>query len=175
MNNNLILDPTYSDAYWQRHIMQLRLDRIQDALSDLDSITYSSKFYLSAFHAKAKIYQCLGLTKKAIINYSIVIKLAPGCVDAYVNRAFLFEICNEISLSNEDYRIVRRLDSNYEWAYLNHAKYSFKLQFWSDAAVAFKKLQWLNPENSDYYLYAGRAYASLLNYQQAFDVIFFKI
>jgi tetratricopeptide (TPR) repeat protein len=47
--------------------------------------------------------------------------------------------------------------------------YSFQRQLWSDCITEFTKLIWINPENSEYYIYRGRSNASLSFYNEALE------
>lgn len=114
------------------------------------------------------------MLKQAIINYSSVIKLKPDSSDAYSNRAALFEAKNELSFANEDYRILRGMDPYNERALYNLATYSFSKHIWNDSIAAFAKLHILLPENSSYLVYKGRAFAAMLKFSDAFDVIHSK-
>jgi Tfp pilus assembly protein PilF len=69
----------------------LRNGNIAAALKDLDSITDTNRQHFGAFQAKARIYQELGITKLAVVNFSQVIKLKPDDADGYLQRATLFE------------------------------------------------------------------------------------
>ncbi|KAI8896697.1 hypothetical protein BC833DRAFT_596500 [Globomyces pollinis-pini] len=154
-------DPFNSDGLWHRHQLYLRYNDAESALRDLNAITENNRVHLAAFQAKARIYQALGLYKLAIVNYSTVIRLKNDSPDAYFNRACLFEIENEITFANEDYRIVRMLDPNNDQAIHNLAMYSFQRQLWSDAISENTKLILINPENAQAYMYRGRSYAAL--------------
>ncbi|KAJ2995748.1 cytochrome c oxidase subunit 1 [Globomyces sp. JEL0801] len=143
---NLLIDeskvpiPAY---HRKRGALYSRMEKFNRAMEDLDlAIQY-------------------GLYKLAIVNYSTVIRLKNDSPDAYFNRACLFEIENEITFANEDYRIVRMLDPNNDQAIHNLAMYSFQRQLWSDAISENTKLILINPENAQAYMYRGRSYAAL--------------
>ena len=126
---------------------------------------------MGAFLIKARVYQALGIHKLAIINYSSVIKLKPDSVDAYFNRALLFEAMGDSTFANEDYRILRGLDPNNEAALYNLAQYNFQKKLWNDSLNAFTKLITINPENSDYHVYKARIYAHLARFKESFDCL----
>jgi tetratricopeptide (TPR) repeat protein len=162
-------DPFHSDGLWHRHQLYLRYNDAFSALADLDSLTENNKVHLAAFQAKARIYQALGMYKYAIVNYATVIRLKPDNPDAYFNRALLFEIEDEVTFANEDFRAVRLLDPTNEVAIHNLAMYSFQKQLWSDCIGEFSKLIMFNPENADYFMYRGRSYASMSFFVEALE------
>jgi tetratricopeptide (TPR) repeat protein len=162
-------DPFNSDGLWHRHQLYLRYNDAASALADLDALTENNKVHLGAFQAKARIYQALGMYKLALMNYGTVIRLKADNPDAYFNRALLFEVEDEIASANEDYRAVRLLDPTNEVAIHNLAMYSFQKQLWSDCILEYSKLIIFNPENADYYMFRGRAYASMSLFVQALE------
>jgi tetratricopeptide (TPR) repeat protein len=169
LDNAIQYDQFNSDGLWHRHQLYLRYNDGSSALADLDSLTENNKVHLGAFQAKARIYQALGMYKLATVNYGTVIRLKPDNPDAYFNRALLFEVDDEITFANEDYRAVRLLDPTNEVAIHNLAMYSFQKQLWSDCISEYSKLILFNPESADYYMFRGRAYASMSFYVEALE------
>lgn len=110
------------------------------------------------------------MTKSAIVNYSTLIRLKPESVDAYFNRARIFEQRNELSYAEEDFKQVRTLDPSNEDAVFNQAMSAFRKKLWIDCLVSFKKLQFLDPDNSDYHVYKGRVNANMGRFTEAFEV-----
>ncbi|KAH9251261.1 hypothetical protein BASA81_010883 [Batrachochytrium salamandrivorans] len=171
LNIGVKYDEFNSDAYWHRHQLYLRHNDVENALRDLNSITDNNKMHLGAFQSKARIYQALGIIKLAIVNYSAVIRLKVDGADGYYNRACLFEMENEMVYANEDFRMVRSLDPSNSHAIYNEAIDSFQKQLWEDSVQAFSKLIALNGENSQAFMYRGRAYASVAKFENALDDI----
>ena len=61
------------------------------AINDLDRITELNNTHLGAYWAKARAYHESGLTKQAIANWSMLVRLKPENADGYFQRACLYE------------------------------------------------------------------------------------
>ncbi|XP_053451894.1 tetratricopeptide repeat protein 6 [Nycticebus coucang] len=170
----ILLEPLFLNAYWHRHFIYLFQDKIEEALDDLNFINKYDKNNTEAYLSKAEIFKGKKNITMAILNYSQAIKCRPTDADIYFRRAEMYEIENRI-LAIDDYSKCIYYDPKRTDALLKRGLYYFEYENWVAAIQDFTGLLKIDPHNSEARIYRGRAYYKRNLYMQATQDFSFAI
>lgn len=91
LNRAISIQPTFSDAYWHRHLLFLVQRDQKRALEDLSLLLKYNKKHYNAFRSKAALLLKKGDLSSAVYNMSQAIALHPNDSDSYFIRARMYE------------------------------------------------------------------------------------
>eukprot|EP01135_Chromosphaera_perkinsii_P011859 Nk52_evm2s2514 gene=Nk52_evmTU2s2514 len=168
-------EPSFTNAYFHRHILySLNLEELK-ALDDLDVVLKLQPSHRTAYRFKADIQRRKGLIRLAISSYSNAVKNDPTDSGSYYQRGLLYENEGEISLALWDYEQVMKLNPLNLEATMRHAMYSFSNGHWMDALDDLGNVLKNDPTNVEAYLYRGKAYAKIEDFKRAVEDMTYAI
>ncbi len=83
--------PTFSDAYWHRHLLFLIQGDYKKALEDLTHLLKQNKKHFGALRSKAALLIKKGDLSSAVYNISQAIVIHPNDPELYFARAEIYE------------------------------------------------------------------------------------
>ncbi|KAM8780252.1 tetratricopeptide repeat protein 6 [Rhynchonycteris naso] len=162
----ILLEPLFLNAYWHRHLIYLYQDKINEALDDLNYINKYNKNNAEAYLSKAEIFRKKNDFILAIVNYTQAIKCRPMDADLYFRRGEMYEITNKV-LAIDDFSKCIFYDSQRIDALLKRGMFYYENENWNSAIQDFTALLNIEPQNSQARTYRGRAYFKRCFYKQA--------
>ncbi|XP_014647570.1 PREDICTED: tetratricopeptide repeat protein 6 [Ceratotherium simum simum] len=162
----ILLEPLFLNAYWHRHFIYLFQDKINEALDDLNYINKHNKNNAEAYLSKAEIFRRKKDVTLAILNYTQAIKCKPTDADLYFRRGEMHEIANKI-LAIDDFSKCIFYDPKRTDALLKRGMFYYENENWIAATQDFTALLNIDPQNSQARTRRGRAYFKRHLYKQA--------
>ncbi|KAM5336951.1 tetratricopeptide repeat protein 6 [Glossophaga mutica] len=162
----ILLEPLFLNAFWHRHLIYLFQDKINEALDDLNYINKYNKNNAEAYLSKAEIYRKKKDITLAILNYTQAIKCKPTDADMYFRRGEMYEIANRV-LAMDDFSKCIFYDPTRTDALLKRGMFYYENESWNSAIQDFTALLARDPKNSQARTYRGRAYFKRRLYKQA--------
>ncbi|XP_045704501.1 tetratricopeptide repeat protein 6 [Phyllostomus hastatus] len=162
----ILLEPLFLNAFWHRHLIYLFQDKINEALDDLNYINKYNKNSAEAYLSKAEIYRKKKDITLAILNYTQAIKCKPTDADIYFRRGEMYEITNRV-LAMDDFAKCIFYDPTRTDALLKRGMFYYENESWNSAIQDFTALLDREPKNSQARTYRGRAYFKRHLYKQA--------
>ncbi|XP_019500217.1 PREDICTED: tetratricopeptide repeat protein 6 [Hipposideros armiger] len=153
----ILLEPLFLNAYWHRHLIYLFQDKIDEALDDLNYINKCNKNNAEAYFSKAEIFRGKKDITLAILNYTQAIKCKPMDADMYFRRGEMYEITNKV-LAIDDFSKCIFYDPKRIDALLKRGMFYYENGNWNAAIQDFTALLHVDPQNSEARTYRGRAY-----------------
>jgi tetratricopeptide (TPR) repeat protein len=167
----LLLNPTFSQAYYMRGMAYSRLDQFDQALDDLNqALVYpqsSEQITGLIYNDRALIYMLQDDAEAALEDLDAAITAAPDLPDAYLRRAqiYLFEERYEEALV--DYDKLIELAPEFSQGYAGRAVTNISLGNLDAALVDYDRLIELEPENAGAYASRSIIHAQEANYDAA--------
>ncbi|KAM6181649.1 tetratricopeptide repeat protein 6 [Erethizon dorsatum] len=162
----ILLEPLFLNAYWHRHFIYLFQDKINEALNDLNFINKYNKNNADVYLSKAEIYRKSNNITLTILNYSQAIKCRPTDADIYFRRGEVYEIENRV-LAIDDFSKCIFYDPKRTDALLKRGKFYSQNENWISAIQDFTTLLNIEQQNSEAWTYRGKAYFKRHLYKQA--------
>ncbi|XP_054431974.1 tetratricopeptide repeat protein 6 [Pteronotus mesoamericanus] len=162
----ILLEPLFLNAYWHRHLIYLFQDKINEALDDLNYINKYNKNNAEAYLSKAEIFRKKRDITLAILNYTQAIKCKPTEADVYFRRGEMYEITNRV-LAIDDFSKCIFYDPKRTDALLKRGMFYYENENWNAAIQDFTTLLAIDPQSSQARTYRGRAYFKRQLYKQA--------
>ncbi|GAB5572808.1 tetratricopeptide repeat protein 6 isoform X3 [Prionailurus iriomotensis] len=162
----ILLEPLFLNAYWHRHFIYLFQDKINEALDDLNYVNKYNKNNAEAYLSKAEIFRGRKDITLAILNYTQAIKCKPTDADIYFRRGEMYEIANKV-LAIDDFSKCIFYDPKRTDALLKRGMFYYENENWISAIQDFTALLNIDPQNSQARTYRGRAYFKRQFYKQA--------
>ncbi|XP_031524034.1 tetratricopeptide repeat protein 6 isoform X4 [Papio anubis] len=162
----MLLEPLFLNAYWQRHLIYLFQDKINEALDDLNYIHKYNKNNTEAYLSKAEIYRGKKDVTMAILNYTQAIKCRPTDADIYFRRGEMYEIANKV-LAIDDFSKCIFYDPKRTDALLKRGLFYYENENWFAAIEDFTALLNIDHQNSQARTYRGIAYVKRKFYKEA--------
>nr|KAF6488202.1 tetratricopeptide repeat domain 6 [Rousettus aegyptiacus] len=162
----ILLEPLFLNAYWHRHLIYLFQDKISEALDDLNYINKYNKNNAEAYLSKAEIFRSKNDITLAILNYTQAIKCKPMDADMYFRRGEMYEITNKV-LAIDDFSKCIFYDPQRIDALLKRGLFYYENENWNAAIQDFTALLNVEPQNSQARTYRGRAYFKRCLYKLA--------
>ncbi|KAM7154759.1 tetratricopeptide repeat protein 6 [Molossus nigricans] len=162
----ILLEPLFLNAYWHRHLIYLFQDKVHEALDDLNYINKYNKNNAEAYLSKAEIYRGKKDITLAILNYTQAIKCKPTDADIYFRRGEMYEITNKL-LAIDDFSTCILYDPKRIDALLKRGMFYYENENWNAAIQDFTALLNVDPQSSQARTYRGKAYFKRHLYKQA--------
>ncbi|XP_042845521.1 tetratricopeptide repeat protein 6 isoform X1 [Panthera tigris] len=162
----ILLEPLFLNAYWHRHFIYLFQDKINEALDDLNYVNKYNKNNAEAYLSKAEIFRGRKDITLAILNYTQAIKCKPTDADIYFRRGEMYEIANKV-LAIDDFSKCIFYDPKRTDALLKRGMFYYENENWISAIQDFTALLNIDPQNSQARTHRGRAYFKRQFYKQA--------
>ena len=89
LNTAIRIDPGFTDALYNRGIVNDRLQDFENALKDFTVCINSNPYYTDAYFGRGNIFRQMGNTDNAIKDFSTVIRLDKNNAGAWNNRAIV--------------------------------------------------------------------------------------
>ena len=103
------LDPRFTLALKSRGAAYLKLDKIQEAIADLNTVIEIAPDNARAFHMRGLAYNKSGDFDKALVDFNQALELNPDYGTAYYSRATLHNKMGHPDLATEDIQMVTQL------------------------------------------------------------------
>ncbi|XP_033621036.1 tetratricopeptide repeat protein 6 isoform X3 [Fukomys damarensis] len=162
----ILLEPLFLNAYWHRHFIYLFEDKINEALDDLNYISKYNKNNADVYLSKAEIYRKNNNITLSILNYTQAIKCTPTDADIYFRRGEMYEKENLV-LAIDDFSKCIFHDPKRTDALLKRGKFYYENENWTSAIQDFTALLNIEPQNSEAWTYRGKAHFKRHLYKQA--------
>ncbi|XP_047719297.1 tetratricopeptide repeat protein 6 isoform X3 [Prionailurus viverrinus] len=143
----ILLEPLFLNAYWHRHFIYLFQDKINEALDDLNYVNKYNKNNAEAYLSKAEIFRGRKDITLAILNYTQAIKCKPTDADIYFRRGEMYEIANKV-LAIDDFSKCIFYDPKRTDALLKRGMFYYENENWISAIQDFTALLNIDPQNS---------------------------
>uniref|UniRef100_A0A8C3YDX3 Tetratricopeptide repeat domain 6 n=1 Tax=Catagonus wagneri TaxID=51154 RepID=A0A8C3YDX3_9CETA len=166
LQETILLEPLFLNAYWHRHFIYLFQDKINEALDDLNYISKYNKNNAEAYFSRAEIFRGKKEIALAILNYTQAIKCRPMDADMYFRRGEMYEIENKV-LAIDDFSKCIFYDPKRTDALFKRGMFYYENENWIAAEQDFTALLNIDPQNSQARTYRGRAYFKRHFYKQA--------
>jgi tetratricopeptide (TPR) repeat protein len=157
----ILLNPTYSRAYWLRALSYMSLEQADDALEDLAvAIEHAPDADMEAILrlTRADIYVQRENWDLALADVSSAIEVAPESPDGYFVRAGIYEMQERYDDALADYNEAITLQPDFMDAYLGRARLHRELENFDEALSDYTRLVEANPQNAPLYLERGAVY-----------------
>ena len=173
LNNAIILQPDYADAYGNRGNAYTDLGQYQRAIEDYNEAIRLNPDLAEAYKAynnRGTTYaRDLGQYKRAIEDYNKAIRLKPDYAMAYVNRGAVYTTLGQYQRAIEDYNKAIRLNPDLAEAYNNRGIAYKSLGQYQRAIEDYNEAIRLQPDLTEAYNNRGIAYKNLGQYQRAIE------
>jgi tetratricopeptide (TPR) repeat protein len=103
------LDPQFTLALKGRGAAYLKLDKVQEAIADINAVIKIAPENARAFHMRGLAYAKAGNYDKALGDFNQALELNPDYGTAYYSRANLHHKMGHPDLATEDTRMVTQL------------------------------------------------------------------
>jgi tetratricopeptide (TPR) repeat protein len=103
------LDPQFTLALKSRGAAYLKLDKVQEAIADINAVIKIAPDNARAFHMRGLAYAKAGNYDKALGDFNQALELNPDYGTAYYSRANLHHKMGHPDLATEDIRMVTQL------------------------------------------------------------------
>jgi len=174
-----------AQGYLERAQIELDMDRVDDALRDVEEALKLDPGHVEAHYLRASVLAFLGRTEEALEDYGAVIRATPDAPQAYLERGRLRASLLESAEAEADFTRAIELaptleDARYERAVLrlDTADEHVRAGAFDEANVAYEGaladadavLAW-NPEALDAHWYRGLALRGLDGHDLAADAL----
>ncbi len=103
------LDPQFTLALKSRGAAYLKLDKVQEAIADINAVIKIAPDNARAFHMRGLAYAKAGNYDKALGDFNQALELNPDYGTAYYSRANLHNKMGHPDLATEDIQMVTQL------------------------------------------------------------------
>jgi len=166
----ILLNPTYSRAYWLRALSYLSLEQTEDALEDLAvAIEHAPDAAMeSILHlTRADIHVQAEDWDSALADVTSAIEVAPESPDAYFMRAGIYQLQERYDDALADYDEAITLEPSFMDAYLGRARLHRELENYDEALSDYTRLVEGDPQNAPLYLERGAVYHDAGSHSEA--------
>jgi tetratricopeptide (TPR) repeat protein len=143
----IALDKGEYKAYFERAVMNERLNRSNLVMADLDQAINLNAKYIEALLERAKLYEKKHDNSRAFGDYSSVIAVNPSDFGAYILRADLAARIKNYEQAIADYTQAIKLSPAEDDPLVGRAKVYTTLARYDDAIADYKKAMRLNPQD----------------------------
>jgi len=163
----LRLDPTLSEAYYNRGVSYAALGQHERALTEYDAALRLDPTLAKAYSNRGVSYHNLEQFKRASADYDAAIRLDSTLAQAYLNRGNSYVALEQYERALEDYDAALRLDPTYTKAYYNRGTSYTALGQHQQAIADYDAAIRLDPNFAIAYYNRGTSYTALGQHQQA--------
>ena len=103
------LDPRFTLALKSRGAAYLKLDKVREAIADMNTVIEMAPENARAYHMRGLAYDKSGDFDQALEDFGQALKLNPGYGTAYYSRANLHHKMGHPDLASEDIQMVTHL------------------------------------------------------------------
>jgi Tfp pilus assembly protein PilF len=103
------LDPRFTLALKSRGAAYLKLDKVQEAIADMNAVIEIAPENARAYHMRGLAFDKSGDLDQALDDFGQALKLDPDYGTAYYSRANLHNKMGHPDLASEDIRMVTHL------------------------------------------------------------------
>jgi len=103
------LDPRFTLALKSRGAAYLKLDKVQEAIADINAVIKIAPDNARAFHMRGLAYDKAGDYDKALVDFNQALELNPDYGTAYYSRANLHNKMGHPDLATEDIQMLTHL------------------------------------------------------------------
>jgi Tfp pilus assembly protein PilF len=158
----ILLNPTYSRAYFLRALSYVSLEQPDNALADLAvAIEHApdEQFESALRLTRADIYVQQEDWDSALEELGSAIEATPDAPDAYFMRAGVYELQERFDDALEDYDQAITLAPDFLDAYLGRARLNRQLGNFDESLDDYTHLVENSSQNAPYYLERGSVYS----------------
>jgi len=157
LNNAILLEPNYVEAYLGRGLAYSDLGQYQRAIVDYDEAIRLAPDDPKAYFGRALANDDLGQYQRAIEDYSVAIRLKPDFQIVYYFRGLAYKKLDQHKLAVDDFTESLRLSPTYSGYYARGYSYS-KLNQFEYAIEDFSKTILLKTDHAQAYNSRGLLY-----------------
>jgi tetratricopeptide (TPR) repeat protein len=171
---SLSINPAYSQTFNELETKYKKAQKDKDYDEVIEILTNMLKKYPDnqpevSYFNRGNAYRYIREYKKAVADYTKVIKIKPGYTDAFYNRGVCFFRLEEFEKAVSDFTEVIKIVPDYPNVYFNRANsYSCKFNY-DSAVVDYTKAIELNPDFADAYYNRGNKYYDMSMYKEAIE------
>lgn len=177
----ILLNPTFSQAYFQRGVSYTQLNDYEKALADLTSSLAlpqpSPDFTVRAYSVRAFIYQELANLDAALKDLNAAVAASPQQADGYYWRGQFYLEQNQIDAALADFSKVIEYAPDTANAYAYRGAIYLQKKEYASAAADYSRLIELTPDDARAYFQRALAYvgqeqwsAALADLDEAIDL-----
>ena len=120
-NQAIRLKPDYADAYNNRGVAKLKLERFKESIADFDEAIRLKPDYADAYNNRAAARLNLGHYRKSIADFDEATRLKPDYAGAYRNRGTAHRQLESYEAAIADYGEAIRLRPDHADTYVDRA------------------------------------------------------
>ena len=166
-NLKVVTFPDTADAYYDRGAFLMDAGYFEDALSDIQIAIDMAPDNPQYLYNSGLCYTYMGNPDIAISVFSNLIDEHPQYLDAYIDRALIYIIRDEIETAHEGLLEALAIDDSYSRIYNGLILTAAHLERWADALEYAKRGIELDPTDENFYKVAGSAYMRLGDFDSA--------
>ncbi len=169
LNKAIAISPNYTNAYFDRGVVQGHLAEYDKAIEDYTKTLELKADYADAYLNRGAAYAIRQQWEQAIQDYTHAIKFKPGNAIAYLNRGSLYSQLQQWLPALEDFNKAIELDSIFVEAYDRRGQLYDILRNWDDAIADWSMAIKIQPDFLEAYMRRAKAYQQSGRYQFALD------
>ncbi|MCK4806500.1 MAG: tetratricopeptide repeat protein [Candidatus Aegiribacteria sp.] len=169
-NTKVEIFPDTADAYYDRAAFLMDAGYLEEALSDYQIAIKLAPDNPQYLYDSGLCYTYMGNLDYAIQVFSNLIDEYPQYLDAYVDRALIYIMRDEIEAAHEGLLQALEIDDSYSRIYNGLILTTAHMEQWADALEYSNRGMELNPTDENFYKVAGAAYMRLGDFDSALYV-----
>jgi tetratricopeptide (TPR) repeat protein len=167
----ILLNPTFSPAYYGRALSYIQLQDNDHALADLSqALQYPARdatFTAQVYIRRARIYLSRNDVDAALADLNAGIKAAPEVPDTYLLRARLYSAQDKVDSALADYNRILALDPDFADAYADRGILLLQTGKLDDALKDYNRLIELAPNYAPGYAQRAQVHSQQKKYDAA--------
>ncbi|RKZ06292.1 hypothetical protein DRQ25_14205, partial [Candidatus Fermentibacteria bacterium] len=170
--------PDTADAYYDRGAFLMDAGYFEEALLDIQIAIEMAPGNPQYIYDSGLCYTYMGNLDIAISVFSNLIDEYPHYLDAYVDRALIYVMQDEIEIAHEGLLQALEIDDSYPRIYNGLVLTTAHLELWEDALEYANRGMELNPTDENFYKIAAAAHlrsgdfdSALYEFERTYEVI----
>jgi tetratricopeptide (TPR) repeat protein len=161
LNQAIVLNPNYADAYYNRGIARSSLGDKKGAIADYNEALRINPNYAEAYYNRGNARSSLGDKKRAIADYDQALRINPNYAIVYINRGSARYELGDKQGAIADYDQALRIEPDFPVAYYNRGIARSSLGDKKGAIADYNEALRINPNYAEAYNNRGIARSSL--------------
>lgn len=149
-NEAIEKDPSLSDAYFNRGLVYVAIDKNPEALADFEKAVELDSNFAAAYRQIGDIQLQNKEFSKALSAYQISLKIEPKNVEAKINEGVVYQEMGELDLAEKSFKSVLATGKYKDLIYNNLGYIEIERKQYETAKKWIEKALYLSPENELY-------------------------
>lgn len=163
------IQPRFSAAYFQRHLLFLIQGNEKAALKDLSSVLKFNERHTLALQSKATMLHAGGALTEALDLMNKAVQCSPNNAGVHMFRGQLLDEKGSSEQAVLDYSRAAELDQSNTEGLMKQAMYYYRKKYYMAACKAFTRLLERDPNNSDARVYRAQVEGKMGDYATSLE------